>query len=738
MGVAAPPRPPDSDESIGRDELEALIEALIEEARRRARRRRRRVGAAEVVAALAAGGVYFGFDYTGGGAVDSRAAGVGPSGGAAAASTRAGRWASSHGPYGGPTYVVAVAPGRMDTVYLGTAMGVFASRNGGRSWHSAGLGVHSGLLEAVGLRITSLAVDPRASGTVYASRTRWVHGGRELRQELLRTTDGGRSWRALGVAAQSVVVDPGAPSTVYAVAGPSRADNGLFRSSDSGRTWESADRGLGATRFSALAFDSTQPGTVYAATSRGVLTSADGGEAWRRPGRGAARRPASSIAVDTRYPQTVYAGTDRGVIRSLDGGRSWDMVNSVLGGHGRDRGDGEVSSLVIDPADAQTVYATVGCRGIFKSTDGGRRWRAVFPTRDGSCLDSSLALDFRAPRTVYAVSPGRGSVFKSTDGADHWRAANTGLALTTVSSLAVDPHRPRVVYANAGQQGLFKSTDGGAHWLRAAPGLGSVDAVALDPRDPRVVLAAGGVHRVVRSTDGGRTWHPVRAGIAAKTAAFAISGDRAYAGTSSRGVLRSADGGRSWQGPGAGNDYVRALAIDPDNPDIVYAGSLGSGARGLYKSADGGRSWQRLTDAVEAPDVFAVALDPERPTTVYIGTAGGGVYKSADGGITWQRASTGLPRITMNGTTVAGQVVSWTGRVGINALAVDPATPTTLYAATNGRGIFRSTDAGARWHSFNAGLTDLDVKSLAVDTTGRRLYAGTVNGGVVTAVLTTR
>jgi len=43
----------------------------------------------------------------------------------------------------------------------------------------------------------------------------------------------------------------------------------------------------------------------------------------------------SSIAVDTRYPQTVYAGTDRGVIRSLDGGRSWDMVNSVLGGHGR-------------------------------------------------------------------------------------------------------------------------------------------------------------------------------------------------------------------------------------------------------------------------------------------------------------------------------------------------------------------------------------------------------------------
>jgi hypothetical protein len=68
---------------------------------------------------------------------------------------------------------------------------------------------------------------------------------------------------------------------------------------------------------------------------------------------------------------------------------------------------------------------------------------------------------------------------------------------------------------------------------------------------------------------------------------------------------------------------------------------------------------------------------------------------------------------------------------GITALAIDPAHPTTLYAASFGSGIFRSTDAGSSWHSFNDGLAVLDVKSLAIGATGRTLYAGSANGGVV-------
>jgi photosystem II stability/assembly factor-like uncharacterized protein len=739
MGVNAPPRPPGSGESVDRAELEALIEALIEEARRRAQRRRRRVGAAVLLSALAVGGVYFGFDHSGGGAVGTRSARSGSTGGAAPAASAARRWAPSHGPYGGALYVVAVAPSKPNVVYLGTAMGVYESRNAGRSWHSAGLGIRTGHLEVLELRITSLAVDPRAPGTVYAARSRWVEGGMELRRELFESTDGGRRWRALGLAAQSVAVSPSDPTTVFAVVGADREKNRLFRSTDRGRTWRPVDPGLGAIGFSGLAFDPTKPDTVYAATTRGLLTSTDRGATWHEAHGSLAQRPMSAVAVDPRHPQTLYAGTDSGAIGSVDGGRSWRLLNTLLGGHGRDRGYGEVSSLVVDPHRSRTVYATVGCLGVFKSTDGGRRWHAVNASRDFTCLDSSLALDPRAPHRIYAVYPGRGGVFASTDGAAHWHAVSTGLALTTVSSLAVDPHHPGTVFASAGLQGLFESTDGGAHWLRVAPGLESADAVALDPRDATTVLAAGSVHRLVRSTDAGRTWHPARAGIAVRTQVLAISGEHAYAGTSARGVFTSVDGGRTWHGlPGPGNDYVQALAVDPDDPAVVYAGSMGSNARGLYRSSDGGRSWQRLTDALGDTDVFAIAVDPDHPTTLYIGTGGGGVLESADGGASWQRVSTGLPRITSKGTTVTGKVVSVTETVVVTALAVDPAKPTTLYAATGERGIFRSTDAGASWRPFNSGLPVLDVRSLAVDAAGRILYAGTVNGGVVAAALRSR
>ena len=169
----------------------------------------------------------------------------------------------------------------------------------------------------------------------------------------------------------------------------------------------------------------------------------------------------SAITVDPRDPQTVYAGTDGGLIKSLDGGQSWRVVNTAMGSHGRDRGIGQVSSLVVDPLDSQTVYATAHCAGFFRSSDGGRSWRAANAVRNPQCQDTSLALATRAPQTIYSVYGWRG-VFKSSDGGVRWHAANTGLSLTTVSSLAVDPNRPQTVYASTGQLGLFKSSDGGA------------------------------------------------------------------------------------------------------------------------------------------------------------------------------------------------------------------------------------------------------------------------------------
>ena len=106
----------------------------------------------------------------------------------------------------------------------------------------------------------------------------------------------------------------------------------------------------------------------------------------------------------------------------------------------------------------------------------------------------------------------------------------------------------------------------------------------------------------------------------------------------------------------------------------------------------------------------AIVLDPRSLDGLRrYGGRKGGVFKSTDGGTSWQGDKSGL----------------------IAALAIDPARPTTLYAATDPGGVFRSTDAGKSWRSFDAGLTDRNVTAFALDPTGRTVYAATGGGGVV-------
>src|SRR6185312_7024592 len=109
---------------VDADELQALVEALIEEARQRARRRRRRRGAFVALAVLAGGSLYFSLSRDGG---STPSAARDPSGGAAVAVQTGERWGPSRGPDGGPVYAVAVAPSAPQDVYLATSRGVFRS-----------------------------------------------------------------------------------------------------------------------------------------------------------------------------------------------------------------------------------------------------------------------------------------------------------------------------------------------------------------------------------------------------------------------------------------------------------------------------------------------------------------------------------------------------------------------------------------------------------------------------------
>jgi photosystem II stability/assembly factor-like uncharacterized protein len=320
---------------------------------------------------------------------------------------------------------------------------------------------------------------------------------------------------------------------------------------------------------------------------------------------------------------------------------------------------------------------------------------------------TALALDPHNPGTVYAGTDGDG-VFRSTDGGGSWGTVNAGLGSLYVSALIIDPNTPSTLYAgttprplSGGGGGVFQSTNSGASWSAVNTGLigTGVHALAIDPDTPRTLYSAP------------FGWIP-------------------FAGWRGRGVFKSTDGGSSWTEVNTGLTIhgVYALAIDPLVSATLYAGASScvcgrvcSCSGGVFKSDDGAGTWSAVHTGPNL-NVHVLAIDPLTPTTLYAGMvrshqpageSGGGVAKSTDGGSTWMGVNTGLTDLD------------------VYALAIDPVTPTTVYSGTSGGGVFKSTDGGNSWSAFSAGLSNLDVPALAIDPiTPSRLYAGTAGGGV--------
>jgi photosystem II stability/assembly factor-like uncharacterized protein len=273
-----------------------------------------------------------------------------------------------------------------------------------------------------------------------------------------------------------------------------------------------------------------------------------------------------------------------------------------------------------------------------------------------------------------------------------------------VQAIAVDPQIPDTVYAVAGGS-IFKTTDGAANWRRVySPATSDgaanypVTLVAINPADSNIVYAGTSTAGVFKSTDGGASWTMANAGLPKPTS---DPNDFLTTGTASV--------------------HVGILAIDPRNPETIYAG-VSVNYDGpipsppiptLFKSTDGGASWSAASSGLFVnsanPQDFAgyvfvssLVIDPQNPNTLYAaGWAGnGGLFKSTDGAANWTRA----------GVARAGGV----------ALAIDPRNSNTLYVwgtFNPSDGILKSTDGGASWRAANSGLPPGydEILSLTID-----------------------
>ncbi|HET6893611.1 MAG TPA: SBBP repeat-containing protein [Pyrinomonadaceae bacterium] len=158
-----------------------------------------------------------------------------------------------------------------------------------------------------------------------------------------------------------------------------------------------------------------------------------------------------------------------------------------------------------------------------------------------------------------------------------------------------------------------------------------------------------------------------------------------YAGTIT-GVFKSTNGGANWNMTGGGSpstapQFTNTIAIDPSNTDIIYAGA----SNGVLKSTNGGGVYVQKNTGITIPSINAIAIDPITPTTLYAGTIFG-IFKSTNGGDNWSAVNNGLsfslPRV--------------------NEVVIDPSNPNIVYIGTN-RGMFKTTNGGGLWTSINSG-----------------------------------
>ena len=544
-------------------------------------------------------------------------------------------------------YSIAIDPLSSERLYVSTDYGLYQSEDGGVTWEARNSGLpHSNTRKVV--------IHPFDPDILYLT-IRSPPGQGPWQGGVYKSINGALSWSPVNNGLESdvghpdkpeqltsnyeqIIIDPLDPNMLY-VGDVSWTTPGVYKSTDGGNSWGNT---IDITNLHAgiwdwvgpsvetLLIDPINPARLFFGNSMELYLSQDAGGSWWQTysnevptgsgwwqGRGLETTIVANIAIDPTNSQKIYFGfLDVGFLKSEDGGITFKHSN-------QDLKYGSVFSIAVDERQPNILYASnaeweTNQGEIVRSDDYGETWTVVGDWSSGlpGARISALVLDSSGqvePRPIYAASNGEG-VYKSIDGGLSWEVSNNGLGMNGnqfVTSLVMDPSRPNMIYAGVDMGeadadrygGIYKTIDAGANWVQVDTGIPNVLYLAIDQDNPRIIYAAAREH-------------------------FDDINQLYFEG----GVYRSMDGGSSWDQVFS-DVFVQSVAIDPQNSQIVYAGTADhpfhdqSSGKGVFRSIDGGNSWHPLNAGLGNLSISTLEIDPNNPNLIFAGTGGSGIFK---------------------------------------------------------------------------------------------------------------
>lgn len=364
----------------------------------------------------------------------------------------------SSGDVTGFAVMASGANNNSSTVLAATGYGVFISQDGGALWQAAGSGL------PLNSSIEALLTDQRLPGRVVAinNLTRIPELAPPL---LLISGDNGITWKAAGHGMSGVATawtaDPSDPNTFFLA-----SNEQLLRTTDGGLTWRTIPVGTG--RHQSLAVAPSDPNTVYLG-GQPAARSTDRGATWMDmsvtgSGQQTQNSEVTGLAVDPIAPEHLWASLDQGgIFESADGGKSWRSTGLQ---------NRTVRWLIADWTDGNRLYAGMPQDGIYRWDGATSSWVAASSGLPAQSTVIAFLPDPRTPGTLWAARDG-GGVYRSTDRGTTWTDVAAGMGDNLAQTLAID-------YAHPG--GLLMGTANAGVWALRAGASASERPEAVDAR----------------------------------------------------------------------------------------------------------------------------------------------------------------------------------------------------------------------------------------------------------------